>query len=639
MPKNIWLYVSQIPDLAKLGSTFILQGGTQRNLAAVKTQADFIQSRLSAAGVQGRVIVHKHCAESGAIGCAFEAHRQYHELGRRTSFIGLEAVKSISYRTTRNENTRCYFCKNKCLRTFIDVKTEEEDAAQLVEFGGAGAQAASIENGVKDEEKKSPGFVSKVPLADEEQRLIIATCEKGAVEDIADMKNIKKGLDGLQKRHPNLAQRAAVKVFQQVKVEDASDPLPTVPRFAPRSRKRSAARRRESMNARSSTRIGLPRVLNMYSQAPFFMAYFQSLGIKPKNLVWSDFTTEDLYKEGAKRGSIDPCFPSKVGIPHVHDLLYAKHDPEHSKGLDYIFFPMLDSFPTWLDGVEDSRACPTVAASPEATHAAFTKESDLFAERGIVFKKTFLNLDNGPLAARQMEEDWGEALGISTEESLRATQLGLAAMSEFKAARRKEARAIIGQLEAENRLGIVLLARPYHNDPGINHGICEEFQKLGYPVIAAESLPLDDDIVDRLFGEDVRSGVINSPFDINDVWKNSYSENTSRKLWSAKYVARHPNLVALEFSNFKCGHDAPIYTVIEEIVENSRTPFFYFKDIDENKPTGAIKIRVETIAYFLARFRERLLAEDAKRNGIERELRAFEERLRAGTDAQQLRAM
>ena len=91
---------------------------------------------------------------------------------------------------------------------------------------------------------------------------------------------------------------------------------------------------------------------------------------------------------------------------------------------------------------------------------------------------------------------------------------------------------------------------------------------------------------------------------INDVWKNSYSENTSRKVWAAKYVARHPNLVALELSSFKCGHDAPIYTVVEEIVEHSGTPYFCFKDIDENKPTGSIRIRVETIGYFLKRYRE-----------------------------------
>ena len=115
---------------------------------------------------------------------------------------------------------------------------------------------------------------------------------------------------------------------------------------------------------------------------------------------------------------------------------------------------------------------------------------------------------------------------------------------------------------------------------------------------------------------------------IDDVWKNSYSENTSRKVWAAKYVARHPNLVALELSSFKCGHDAPIYTVVEEIVEHSGTPYFCFKDIDENKPTGSIKIRVETIGYFLKRYREDMVRNKKKAQTIEQQLREFEARLR-----------
>ena len=315
-----------------------------------------------------------------------------------------------------------------------------------------------------------------------------------------------------------------------------------------------------------------------------------------------------------------------MGIPHVHNLLYQKHKPK--KPLDFILFPMVDSFPTWLENLLGSRACPTVTATPEAVHAAFTKESDLFAEKGIVYKKTFVNMDNAPLCARQMFEDWGPELGLSQEEAIRATEVGLKALEDFYQARRDEAREMLDTLEREQRLGIVLLARPYHNDPGINHEIMDEFQKLGYPIFTQDSLPIDDDIIERLFGDEVARGDIKSGFDIDDVWKNSYSENTSRKVWAAKYVARHPNLVALELSNFKCGHDAPIYTVIEEIVENSGTPFFYFKDIDENKPQGAIKIRVETIGYFLKRYRETMLDKARKREEIERELAAFEEALR-----------
>jgi len=110
--------------------------------------------------------------------------------------------------------------------------------------------------------------------------------------------------------------------------------------------------------------------------------------------------------------------------------------------------------------------------------------------------------------------------------------------------------------------------------------------------------------------------------DISDVWKLSYSENSNRKVWGAKYVARHPNLAALDLSNFKCGHDAPIYALTEDILHASGTPYFTFHDIDENKPSGSIRIRVETIDYFLKQYGDEL----ARRTELEKEL---EERVRA----------
>ena len=120
LPKNVFLYVASIPNLASLGSRFVLQGGTQNNLAVVKAEVDFIKSSFRAKGKVPEIIVHEHCGESGAIGAAQEALRLWNN-GKQTTFIGLEAVRNIRYRTTRNEDTRCYFCKNNCLRTFIDV--------------------------------------------------------------------------------------------------------------------------------------------------------------------------------------------------------------------------------------------------------------------------------------------------------------------------------------------------------------------------------------------------------------------------------------------------------------------------------------------------------------------------------------
>jgi len=367
-------------------------------------------------------------------------------------------------------------------------------------------------------------------------------------------------------------------------------------------------------------------VLNQYSVNPLFSAYFESLGVPSENIVYSGFTSEELYKSGAKRGAIDPCFPSKVGIPHVHDLLHRVHA---KRPLDVVFFPMVDALPSPLAKTQGCRACPTVTATPEAVKAAFTKESDLFAEMGVRYIDTFVNLDQPRMLEKQMWDDWKDVLGLTREEHRRAVDAGYAALEGFERDLRAAARETLEELEREDRLGVVVLGRPYHNDPGICHEILDEFQKIGYPAFTQDSLPIDDDIVRRLFGEDVEAGRISEPMDISDVWKNSYSENTSRKVWAAKYTARHPNLVALELSSFKCGHDAPIYATVEEIVQKSGTPYFCFKDIDENKPTGSIKIRVETIGYFLERYREDMVRSRAKERELEERLAEFERRLRS----------
>ncbi len=594
LPKNIWLYVAQMPNLAALGTNFVLQGGTQHNLAAVKSQVDFIEQRFAGKDVAAKITVHPHCGESGAIGAAIEAGRLYGR-GHRTEFIGIDRIQEVTYTSHRSEDTRCYFCKNRCLRTFIDVNVGEDLA---------------------DEPRES-----KIEILPGVKRLIVGnSCERGLVEDVDAMRVIKKGMDQNRELYPNFPELSAAAVFRSPGAPVVADP--------PTKRALTAGQRRrnEAAAKRDTLRIGIPRVLNAYSTNPLFAGWLEALGIPPLNIVYSDFTSEELYKEGAKRGAIDPCFPSKIGIPHVHNLLYKHHN---KKPLDVIFFPMMDTLNSHLSCTLGQRACPTVTATPEAVKAAFTKEGDVFAEMGVMYKNTFVHIDDPRLCEKQLYDDWAELLGLTQAEHRRAVDEGYRCLEAYENSIRRASREVLDQLEAEDRLGIVLLGRPYHNDPGVNHEIFAEFQRIGYPVFTQDSLPIDDDLMERLFGADVRAGRIQDGFDISDVWKNSYSENTSRKVWAAKYVSRHPNLVALELSSFKCGHDAPIYTVVEETVQSSGTPYFCFKDIDENKATGSIKIRVETIGYFLQRYREDLVTERSSRQQIELRLAELEAQLRA----------
>jgi predicted nucleotide-binding protein (sugar kinase/HSP70/actin superfamily) len=400
------------------------------------------------------------------------------------------------------------------------------------------------------------------------------------------MKAIQAGLDAARDANPNLLEYAGREVW---KIHLNGN---------------SPARRGGRVSARrEKIRIGIPRVLGMFAYAPLFNIYFERLGIPSGNLVYSDFTNEELFRVGSKRGSIDPCYPSKLGLAHVHNLLFEKHK---RTPLDCIFFPMMDVLRSPLMNIRASNACPTTALTPEVVRAAYTKESDLFAQHGIKYVDPLLDLSKPELLARQMYEAWRPILQLARQENLEAIQAGYAALDSYEKEMRRRAREVIDRLEKDGGVGIVLLGRPYHHDPGINQGIPEELQKRGYPVFSQTTLPFDRDLLERLFGDEVREGIIEDPMDVSDVWKHTFSANSALKLWAAKFTARHPNLIAVELSNFKCGHDAPIYSTIERIIETSGTPYFAFKDIDENKPTGSIKLRVETIDYFLKLYRKEL---------------------------------
>ena len=161
----------------------------------------------------------------------------------------------------------------------------------------------------------------------------------------------------------------------------------------------------------------------------------------------------------------------------------------------------------------------------------------------------------------------------------------------------------------EDRPCLLVLARPYHMDPGIGHEIEVDLQAYGYPILWAQYFPIDADLMDWAFGEDVRAGVVKSPFDIRDVWPSSYSSNTNEILWGAKAAARIPWIACvIRLASYECGMDQPTYTPVQQIIERSGTLFFSFQDLDSTKPAGSVKIRVETITHYLERYAADIIA-------------------------------
>ena len=245
----------------------------------------------------------------------------------------------------------------------------------------------------------------------------------------------------------------------------------------------------------------------------------------------------------------------------------------------------------------DKASCPIVAGAPEVMKAAFTKEVDFFAQRGIEYLDPALTFGEPNLTARRMFATWASRLGVTEDESDHAHREAMAALDAFDRDLQDKGRAILETVESEGRVAILMVGRPYHSDPGLNHGIPDEFQVLGYPILSVRSLPRDTEYLRRYFKPEFARG--QHPLDINDVWPENYSANSAQKVWAVKFAARHPHIALLDLSSFKCGHDAPTYGIVEGIVTAAGVPYAALHDIDANKPSGSIKIRVKTYAHTL----------------------------------------
>ncbi len=566
LPKNVWQYVVQIPRLASLGRKFVLQGGTQYNLAAVKAQVDYIKERVPDA----EVYVHPHTGEAGAIGAAMETLRRYKRTGI-SRYIGIDATLALDFTTQNDASTVCHFCPNECKRTFIDTTRQDGTTSRYI-----------------------AGF----------------SCEKGTVESEEAMLKLVASRKQTAKDFPNVvdyeAKRAFMSFYKAAPMPEAGTLVDDVEvkqglfriqrKHITRPFQRSSA---AAWQRRKSVRVGMPRVLNMYSTAPFFRAYFEALGLPKNNIIFSEPTDEDMWIEGGKYGSIDPCFPSKVAQAHIHNLLFHKHEPERKRPLTYVFFPILTHVPSFVKDTMDNTSCPIVAGTPDVVKASFTKETDFFAVRGIEYLSPAFSFAEPLLLTRRMFETWGERLDITEDENDHACREAFKALDQFEADVQDKGRAILETVEAENRIAILVLNRPYHADPGLNHAIPEEFQVLGYPILSIRSIPKDLDYLKRYYKAELESGLIKSPLELNHVWPENYSANSAQKVWAASFAAHHPNVCVLDLSSFKCGHDSPTYGMIDSILQTSRTPSAALHDLDANKPGGSIKIRVKTYAHSL----------------------------------------
>ena len=361
--------------------------------------------------------------------------------------------------------------------------------------------------------------------------------------------------------------------------------------------------------ARQSVRVGIPKVLNIWTLAPFLRTYLETLGLQKQNVVFSDYTSEEMWHEGGKYGSIDPCYPSKVAQAHIHNLLFHHHEQEEGgKKLKYIFFPCITHVPPGLNKVMDTASCPIVAGAPEVMKAAFTKETDFFATRGINYVDPALTFTEPHAAQEPAVRGFGPAAGRhrGRERLRRATRRGRrwtcvdADLQTQGQGDPRDGRGGEPRRGADDRRARITRTRA-------STTACSRSSRCSATrsCRCARSRRIRT-WLHRFFERTSRRGASRRRSRCTDVWPENYSANSVQKVWAAKFAARHPNVVVLDLSSFKCGHDAPTYGLIDSIISTSATPYSALHDIDANKPGGSIKIRVKTYAHSLKLHEERL---------------------------------
>lgn len=183
LPLNVWIYAGGLNNLRQAGRKYILQGGTHRNLAVVKTQVDFIRSKVPDA----EVVVHPYSGEAGAIGAALVALEWWRN-GGQTAFRGFDAIENLTYKTASSSDTVCHWCPVHCQRSFIDVALPKGEGRPW----------------------------SKVPLPMGWERVIVNnSCPKGLVEDLSEMKFIKAEIEQTRNAYPNIADMVRKEGFRR----------------------------------------------------------------------------------------------------------------------------------------------------------------------------------------------------------------------------------------------------------------------------------------------------------------------------------------------------------------------------------------------------------------------------------------
>ncbi|MBP3038281.1 2-hydroxyacyl-CoA dehydratase [Bacillaceae bacterium Marseille-Q3522] len=315
-------------------------------------------------------------------------------------------------------------------------------------------------------------------------------------------------------------------------------------------------------NAERGT-IGIPRVLNMYENYPFWHRFFTELKFA---VVLSEPSNKEDYEKGMETiPSEAVCYPAKHVHGHMMNLIEKK--------VAAIFYPCV-VFEKKEDSDQDNHYnCPVVASYPEVIRVNI----EPFAKKQVPFIQPFLSLDHFSSLTKQLHASFPD---IPLRELKLALQKAKQEDEKFHAWIRKRGEDVIAELNRTGEKGIVIAGHPYHLDPAVHHGIPDEVAKMDLAV-------LTEDSICHLAENGLSQQVVNQ-------W--TYH---SRLYRAAEVVKENENLELLQITSFGCGLDAITTDAVQEILENSQKLYTWIK-MDEISNLGAVRIRLRSLKAAIA---------------------------------------
>ncbi len=308
--------------------------------------------------------------------------------------------------------------------------------------------------------------------------------------------------------------------------------------------------------------MGLPRVLNMYENYPFWYTFFTTLGFR---VILSPKSSKKIYELGIESiPSESECYPAKLAHGHVKWLI------DH--GIKDIFYPCIPYEQNESPDANNHYNCPMVTSYAEN----IKNNMDELHDDSIHFMNPFLALDNPTALARRLYEELGEAYDISKKEIINAVENAYTEAEHVRLDVKAKGEEALAWLAETGNTGIVLCGRPYHVDPEINHGIPELITSYGIAVLSEDSI--------SHLGNDIERPLI-----VSDQWMYH-----SRLYKAANYAKKHPQLEVIQLFSFGCGLDAVTTDCVNDILSKSGRIYTVLK-IDEVSNLGAARIRIRSL--------------------------------------------